>query len=256
MEIEKVLPSEVGNELSRFPLHHAIPLSIIRIDKRGQTKSINNGTLSLIQCGIRKFGLTNYHVYSEFLKGHEEFSTRIYLGSEDFTGRIQLISMSEAHDLVSLDLSDISEADLSSEGDIPTSFFRITSFSEAEVKEGDWLTLGGYPGEFREQDGHREFSYFSFSYGGAEVNFSDTHRIYTEFDIGSCMKSGVKSDGEIPDLGGLSGCPAFVPRTSEAGFLFYQFAGVFYEFGDLFQVAKLKPASLISDQGVIADEVT
>lgn len=127
----------------------------------------------------------------------------------------------------------------------------VGSFSDATVKEGDWLTLGGFPGAFREYDGKNECIYDSFSYGGSEVNHCTEEKIYASFDIDSCLLSGRRSSEEMPDLGGVSGGPVFIPSNTEMGLLNYQLAGIFYKIGDDFQLAKIKPASLIDDNGVI-----
>jgi hypothetical protein len=57
---------ELGDELSRIPMFHAVPIYFGDMSVGPDEPRINNGTGSLVQIGTRKFCVTNSHVVKRY----------------------------------------------------------------------------------------------------------------------------------------------------------------------------------------------
>jgi hypothetical protein len=89
-----------------------------------------------------------------------------------------------------------------------------------------YLTFGGFPGNFREAPSFDELSFGSYSSGATRI--TDTHSDYITCQFERehwVIDAGAR---EPASLGGLSGGPAFTILHSPAGILTYEFAGIIF----------------------------
>jgi hypothetical protein len=125
--------------------------------------------------------------------------------------------------------------------------FLPASWPPAEIKEGDWVALGGYPGTLREQKAWNVLDFTTYSIGATPVTSASETKIGCRFERERWVK-GHGRDGEPDpeDLGGLSGGPAFILRE-----LHWELAGIMFEFSSTFDIMFLRPAHTIQEDGSI-----
>lgn len=214
--------------LAKYPIRFAQVLWFGPSPIEGQEPHVNNGTLSLLDLGGKRVGVTCHHVLSKCRERLEtEPGLLCYIGRQlvpDLLSRI--LHEDPLADLAVLDLTSFDLAEATTDEEIGSSFFSGPPRPTQDIEEGDFVCFGGYPGEFRQVVRFNELVFPTFSSGACRVEAVLQDRLICQLSreymltiIDRCEFAGTW------DLGGLSGSPAFVWGEPHL-----EFAGIVFEF--------------------------
>lgn len=203
---------------------------------------INNGTASLISYHGENCAVTNHHVVKAYKERCEKEDLHFYLGNKQFILDDILISECEEYDLAVLHLEGVKAEDIGCLGDVPTSFLEVNSLEEPNIKEGEFIMFGGYPGGYRERKG-LAVCFGTYSSGSSEVQTVSRDVVTTSINIEKCIKFG--SERLLDDLGGISGGPALYETTLESGLIIHKFLGVVCQYSQSYDSLLIRPANML-----------
>lgn len=233
----------LGRLLGEIPLRYA-RVALIGDLSRGGPR-FNNGTATLLELGSKKLAITCSHVLNLYRSLRRSGGPAIFqIGNVKLEPISQLIAEDSETDLAIIRLTEEQANDLARSG---AHFFVPASWPPAPVKDGDWVSLGGYPGRFRERVAFDVMNLTSYSIGATPVTSATETKIGCRFERERWVWSR-NTDGLVDpdDFGGLSGGPAFVLRP-----LHWEFAGIMFEFSSALDLMFLRPASAIQEDGSI-----
>ncbi len=243
---------QISEQLVRFPLEFTSPCYFG--DPSTKDIGVNNGTITLIRYRGEKYGITNHHVIEEYRKRlKKEESLRLFIGNERIDLDSVLLDEDENHDLCTLYLEEYSDNSLRSGGEVPTSFFQVDEFTVGELKKGDFILFGGYPGIFRKRPKENELDFGTLSSGGTEVSDVTEYNICCTLSIDKCHVTAPAGD-ELPEnLGGISGGAVFHHKLSKQKVSSFGLVGVIYEYQPSYDSLLIRPISLIDRNVCIKD---
>lgn len=248
---------QLSEQFVRIPLNFATPVYFGEFWKDASDARINNGTATLLRLNGRQFCITNHHVikaYRELKFSDDRIAFQI--GNIQIEPENHLVSESEKFDLVVLDISDFPESDIATRGEVPTQFLEASNWPPQAPNVGDFVMFGGYPGYWRDVTGKREIRFDTFSSGASEVHTSRSDTIICRLQLDLCIHHTNVDGRDSPGaLTGLSGGPVLIERQSEAGISTFELVGIIYEYSESLDLLHIRPISLISDGGIISDEL-
>jgi hypothetical protein len=172
------------------------------------------------------------------------------IGNLSLNPPAQLIVESPGMDLATIRPSQKQAAVITRGGLSGAAVFQPAAWPSPPVKERDVVALGGFPGIWRERVTSDEIDFHSFSIGATFVSSVAEGRFACQFERDHWVWPYRIGDlKDIPELGGMSGGPAFIHRG-----LHYDFVGIIYEFSSDYDVMFLRPAHLIRADGSIVGE--
>jgi hypothetical protein len=243
----------LGEEMARFPLRFAAVLFFANRPKRGVALYARNGTLSLLELDHRHIGITCFHVLEKYRKKREQVPMLdIFLGLLELDPLSRIIDQDSSLDLVTLDLSGVDLKQVSDHPPIGSTFFCPADWPCSEVKEGDFVAFGGFPGLLRVPLNFRDIEFRSFSHGACRVVSVHEDHLVCQFEREDWLcPDNLGSHNALPevgqlDLGGLSGGPVFILRQ-----LHWEFVGIIYEYSTEYELLRIRPSNLISSDGRI-----
>jgi hypothetical protein len=253
------IPKEKVGEckvLGRYPNLFSTPVFFFD-HKNGK---MNSGTLTLLDAGHGLIGITCWHVIQSYLKQLAAGAKLSFqIGSIIVEPEPILIAYDEELDLATLKLNHDMLPAFKGKS-FPDAGQTISKIYQEEVKKGDIIILGGYPGKWVEYSngGYPIFETFSIGrcpvYSAGAIQYCCHLENPNSWPVQKEIYP-TRSPKDLLDPGGLSGCAVFVEVTSESNLVSYEFAGVVYEgrypFGGTTLLLEIRPAKLIQPNGKI-----
>lgn len=210
---------------------------------------VNSGTMTLVNYCGEQFGITNFHVvdaYRERLRNESDIE--FYIGNSPINLDKALIDEDKDLDLCTLNLSAYEEGCFGSNGEIPTHFYELGDFSTGDVKKGDFVLFGGFPGVWRTRPETNHLIFDSLSSGSTEVSEVTHRNIRCELALEKCVVTLNKQQNEFPDnLGGLSDGPVFLHKIHTSGISTFKLIGLIYEYMEEYDSIIIRPLSFINE---------
>ncbi len=242
----------LGREMTKFSLCFAKAIFFENLPDVKFGNTINNGTVTLVDLGSGQMAITCSHVldgYRELLKENNKVVCKI--GNVILNPLEYLIDESPKLDLATLNLKKINIKEISLGKEIGTSFFAPTTWPPSDVKKGDFITFGGFPGELRVQTSSDDLIFGSFSSGATEISSINDEYFICQFEREYWVETlGIKNEKDLRMLGGLSGGPVFLIRENN-GIMYYEFVGIIYQFSIDFDLLYIRKAKFINKDGSI-----
>lgn len=203
--------------------------------------ALANGTVSLLKLGGHYLGVTCKHVLDAYkgAVGRGPRRTVFQIGGCIIDPLPHVIGESSAYDLVSICLDGfIGKQDLNA-----NDFIEPPTWPPGDVEVGGFVAFGGFPGEWRSQAEPREVEFGSFSSGGSEIHSVHDDYFYARIEME--LNVDLLTDNKIvPNLGGLSGGPAFIWRT-----LHCELAGFVQEYSQSYDLLYIRKAGVMNIDG-------
>lgn len=241
----------LGDELTRFPMNFCN--ACFFGDPADNSSKVNNGTITLVKHKNKRFGITNHHVINEFRNRlQNEPEIKFAIGGAEINIEKSIIDEDPSLDLCTLDLQDHEESDFHSHGNVPTHFYEIDNFTTGNLKAGEFVLFGGYPGVWRERPSSNHLIFDTLSSGSTEVNELTTQNIRCELALDKCTITLKENHDEFPEnLGGLSGGPVFHHHLSPAGISQFKLVGIIYEHMAEYDSILARPISFLDENFLI-----
>jgi hypothetical protein len=247
-EAKKLAAGPLGQEMSKFPLRFAKAVFFGDPPSRRAPAMINNGTASLIDLGNGPLAITCSHVIATFRERVQAGRPTVFqIGNCRLDPLSQLISENMDLDLAAIKLRDDQAKEITSDGEIGSSFFHPVSWPPEPVVQGDFIAFGGFPGQWRLQLELDALEFGTYSSGASAVTTVGDHHFVSQFERDYWVQTLNNREGDyLADLGGLSGGPAFIQRG-----LRFDFVGVIYEFSSTYELLYLRHSGLIRTDGQV-----
>jgi len=232
-EAKKLAAGPAGVEFEKYPLKFAIPAYFGAPPKPGAPLTVNSGPASLLRLGDQLFALTCSHVLDGYRQRLAEDKCIFQLGNCVLDPLAQLKAEQGNLDYALIAVTEEQAKKIvKADGPFGGTFFREPAqWPPAEVKEGDFVTFGGFPGEMRQAMSFDELSFGSFSSGASRVTSVNEDYLVCQFEREFWVKHGHEPEPEC--IGGMSGGPVFAIRHgNEIDIVTYEFIGHIYEFSE------------------------
>jgi hypothetical protein len=243
----------LGREMTKFPLRFAKAVFFENLPDVKSGHTVNNGTVTLVDLGSGQMAITCSHVldgYRERLKENNKVLFRI--GKVILNPLEHLIDESPELDLATINLREININEISLGKEIGTSFFDPVTWPPSDVKVGDYIAFGGFPGKLREQTSSGDLIFGSLSNGASEVSSVNYEYFICQFEREYWVESlGIESEKDLHELGGISGGPVFLMRENN-GIMSYEFVGIIYQFSTDYDLLYIRKAKFINKDGSIS----
>jgi len=212
----------------------------------GMPVAVNSGSASLVRRNGQLFALTCFHVLEGYRQRLAEGPCIFQLGDCELDPLAQLKAEDKGLDYALIALTDDQGKEIATPGGPfdGTCFCDIGAWPPGEVKEGEFVAFGGFPGELRQAASFDQLSFGSYSSGGSRVTSSRETHLVCHFERDRWVKHG--HEPEPQTIRGLSGGPVFAIRHSnEAGIMTYEFIGHIYEFSENFELLYIRLARVL-----------
>ena len=249
---KNIAAGPLGKEMSKFPLRFAS--SILFGPKpyaTSCTSNSNNGTATLVDFG-HPMAITCFHVLDAYRKKLKEDNQIVFqIGNLKIDPLNKIIDECERLDIVTIDLKDENTKKIGDGGEIASCFFSPVSWPPQAIKNGDFVSFGGFPGRWRQHLSQKEVMFDSFSSGACAVASVREDIIVCQFEREYWVHSfNLRSGEELHEIGGLSGAPVFVLRG-----LHFELVGIIYEFSEAFDLMYVRPSKFIRMDGTIIKDL-
>lgn len=249
MNIEDLTEEQIklSQEMIKFSLKFCSPCYFG--NPSDENVIVNNGTMTLVKYGGERYGITNFHVVDAYRKRlKDEPNIDFYIGNTRINLDEALIDEDKDLDLCTLKLNAYEEEKFSSNGEIPTHFYELDDFSTGDIKEGDFVLFGGFPGVWRTRPKSNHLIFDSLSSGSTEVTEVTPRNFRCELALEKCVVTLNKQDNEFPDnLGGLSGGPVFLHQINTTGISTFPLIGFIYEHIAEYDSILVRPLAFINE---------
>lgn len=198
---------DLAKVLTEFPAGFMEPIFLGDRPLYRAEPSCAIGTATLVTMGGQFFAITCYHVLQAFreLQGQPR---HCQIGELTLNPENQLVAESKKLDLAVIGISPSQILDQrSGDGLLRTRFFQPRKWPPDPVSLDDVISLAGFPGVWREQNGVNRFTMFMFGHGATQVESIAERHFVTRIELERCVS--IHSVKEVDDLGGMSGGPVF-----------------------------------------------
>lgn len=248
--VKKEIPKPLIRELSRFALRFAAPVLFGPLPRKQECQTLNNGTATLLSFGEKRYAVTCSHVIDGYRQKLKDDPSIIFqIGNHKLNPVSRIIDENQELDLATIDLSGIDVDRLETLPNVGSSFHEPSRsrWPPAEVKQGNFVAFGGFPGKWRKQPSSIDVEFGIFSSGACHVASVFEDHIVCQFErqhwISSWQEGPPK---DMRDLGGLSGSPVFAIRQ-----LNLEFIGIAYVFSKDYDLLYIRPAKYLNTDGSI-----
>jgi hypothetical protein len=247
-EAKRLAAGPLGEKLAKYPLLFSKAAFFGERPAKHKSTYVRNGTVTLVDFGTGPIAITCAHVISDYRKLLKTNERALFqLGNVEFDPLSQLIAEDKRLDLATIRLTPTQAKAITREGEIGACFFQPVSWPPPSLSEGDFIAFGGFPGRWRERRAFDKLVFPSFSSGACRVASVAEDRFACQFERDYWVTAfDIDKREDLEDLGGLSGGPAFIHRG-----LYWDFAGVIYEFSNDYDIMLLRPAHLFNPDGSI-----
>lgn len=243
---------QLADEYCKFALQFAAMISFGPKGEAITNATLNNGTITLVRLGGRNMGITNHHViqqYRERVIAGENLTCQV--GNVTIEPLSCLVSECEKTDLAVLDLNGIDPKKIRGSPTMPCQFHEPTEWPPRIPKIGEFVIFGGFPGTKREEAGRRSFVFGTFSSGSSEVISVQPDVLTCTIALEQCVIAFDYDGKGLEGLPGISGAPVLVQRQLESGFFVFDLVGVVFEYSESFDALRVRPSTLIEENGAI-----
>jgi hypothetical protein len=248
LQAKKLAAGPLGEQLGKFPLLFAKSILFGERPSEAKPATISSGSVSLVNLGRGPIAVTCEHViagYREMLATHSNVLFQI--GEVEIDPIKQLIDLDARLDLATIHLTDTQTQAITSSGPIGSCIFEPKPWPPEPVKAGQFVAFGGFPGSLRTIQSFDEIVFASWSSGASEVSSVSDGQFVAKFDREAWVRSfGADHHLTLTDLGGLSGCPAFINRG-----LYWDFVGVVSSYHSGYDAMFFSAASRLHPDGTI-----
>lgn len=244
----------LGLEAAKFPITCCLPILIA--DNPNIATYINSGSMTLFESSKGIIGITCSHVIEEYeAKSLQGVCCLIEVGMLKIDLTKHLVSRHQTLDLATFLFTTQEYEQMKLDDEIGNNCLSII-YNKA-INVGDFITIGGYPGQWRDQINKTTIRFDSFSFAGCSVatSFPDSFTCRIE-DLNEWPRTFDNHNRSIPsDPGGLSGGPILMHKLAESGFFHWELAGIITEglFFDDTLVIYGVPAKYIKPDGSVSD---
>jgi len=238
--------------VNTHPLYFAPPPPITSTDQ------LNSGSISLIKVDNKQIGVTCFHVidtYRQRLVAEKDLCVMLLnYKMDNFEERI--ISESQNYDLVTIDLDDISVAQIKDyEGEVPCEYMEIDDLEAISVQEGESILFGGWPGGRRIVNGGHNVDFGSFTSSKTIIDAVSEENIIVNINKAHTLFD--KDGTGMGDAPGMSGGMAIKVNITDGGIITgFAPAGIIYAGGrmsfapDILNL-QMRPINLLQNDGKI-----
>lgn len=246
-DAKKLVASPAGAEFDRYPLRFAIPAYFGPRPKPGTPATVNSGSASLLRLGGQLFALTCSHVLAGYRQRLGEGSYIFQLGDCELDPLAQLKAEDEKLDCALIAVTEEQGKEIAKAGGPldGTYFCEPSQWPPGDVKEGDFVAFGGFPGELRQAVSFDKLSFGSYSSGASRVTSAREDHLVCQFERDMWVKHGYEPEPKT--IRGMSGGPVFAIRHSgETGIMTYEFVGHIYQFSEDFELLYIRLARVLA----------
>jgi hypothetical protein len=229
-EAKALMAGPLGIEMQKFPLRFCKPVFFGDPPSYAHAAVVRSGTVSLLERFGELFAMTCAHVMEAYRARRAEPRECFFaIGGYDFDPLPQIVAEDRAVDTCAIRLSpEQAGLVLDQRTGIGQGFYPLGPSPPGPVEVGNFVTFGGFPGEYRRLEAVDELSFGTYSHAGARVTDLHSDYLACQFEREFWVRNEMAVEPEPTGLGGLSGGPAFVIRHSHSGIISYEFCGVIY----------------------------
>lgn len=231
-EAKALVAGPLGGEMAKFALRFCKPVFFGLPPSREHPVVVINGTASLLQFRDELLAVTCFHVIESYRRKLDEDCRCLFaVANCYFDPLAQLVAEDRAVDFAVLRLTPEQGDTITRDSNgIGEAFYPLAAQPPTPIKVDDFVAYGGFPSDRRYLTSFDELSFGTYSSGACRVTDVYSDYITCEFEREYWVKHFFEAEAEAePEtLGGLSGGPVFVIRTSSAGLVSYEYAGLIF----------------------------
>jgi hypothetical protein len=149
-EAQRLMKGPLGETMSKFPLRFAKAILFGDRPTRYGRATVWSATASLLNLGRGPLAVTCHHVLQEYRAGMERGNGHLFqIGNCRLDPLEQLVFDDKATDVAVIALTAAQAREVTDDGEIGSSFFEPARWPPAPIREGDYVSFGGFPGEWR-----------------------------------------------------------------------------------------------------------
>ena len=239
---------DAGRAIVRISLEYCQPILFGDPANHKPVQSIRTASATLVTIGSLKIAVTCAHVfraYSRLREATEDRKVIFQVGNVSFDPLERLLDVDDALDIASFDLADLNHTKAGVRGG-PLTFHEPTVWPPNPVVPGDFVSLSGFPGAWKDVYPGGKVEHDTFSVGPQEVTSVSEGRIACVFERGNWVQSSGTRGVDLKELGGMSGGPVFILRR-----LHWELAGIITDFSESFDLLYAAPARRLAYNGRI-----
>lgn len=242
---KKLAASPAGIEFQKYPLKFVAPAYFGARPQPGAPATVNSGSASLVSRNGQFFALTCSHVLEGYRQRLAEGPCVFQLADCELDPMAQLKAEDKRLDYALVGLTEEQSKQVAVPGGPfdGTLFCDLTDWPPGDVKGGDFVAFGGFPGELRKAESFDKLSFGSYSSGAAKVTTTGDDYLVCQFEHEHWVTHGFEPDPST--IRGMSGGPVFAIRHSEAGIMTYEFVGHISEFHEDFKLLYVRLARVL-----------
>lgn len=235
-DAKRLVASPAGVEFEKYPLKFVTPAYFGARPQPGTPVTVNSGSASLLRLNDQPFALTCWHVLEGYRQRLAEGPCIFQLGDCELDPLAQLKAEDKGLDYALIGVTNDQIKEIAkSRGPFDGKFFcDLAQWPPSEVKEGDFVAFGGFPGELRQAASFDKLSFGSYSSGASRVTSARDDYLVCQFEPEHWVSHGLEP--EPSTIRGMSGGPVFAIRHSVAGIMTYDFVGHITEFHEDFKL--------------------
>ena len=199
---------------------------------------LHNGTICYVDTGQRKIGITNNHVYQQYMDDLARFpDVEAQFNGNTIRPETRLIDQNKELDLATLDVPAV----FVSSSTRNLAHHKPAGWPPSAVKTGDLVLYGGYPGELKDfSPGQVEFPFQSFMWRPTGITDAN---IVLHVDFPNLFWPGHGEERINEELGGISGGPVFriiehLDQPEKR--IDYELVGIVYEIHESWDVVRAR----------------
>lgn len=241
---------DLGRTVADYPGRFVVPVTFGENPATREEPVVNTGSISLLKLDGH-FGVTCRHVIEKYRTRLAEDDDMIFqVGNEQLDPLDLIIAESAQLDLAVLDLSGAKSANLTIEDKEEVWFIEPPRWPPYPVSPGEFVTLAGYPADWRRQPAGDEVEHGLFSLGSSMVTSVSKENISCAFEREYWVQAyGPEVEIEdLSDLGGMSGSPVFIHRD-----LAFHFVGIVHDHLPSLDLMRVRPGRFIRADGSLEE---
>ena len=211
----------------------------------GELKILHSGTITYLDTGEKKIGITADHVYQQFLDDMQTYpDVECQFGGSTIYPQTRLIDRNAELDVATFDVPLV----FVSAGH--RSIHRPLKWPPDRIRKGELALYGGYPGVLRElRRGEADFAFQTFTWVMTDVS-DQNMAMYVDFE--NLHWPGHSKERINESLGGLSGGPVF--RLIEEPVSRLELVGFVHEYLASLETVRARHADCVLPSGRLGSE--
>ncbi|MCX7164778.1 MAG: hypothetical protein NTV11_00700 [Rhodocyclales bacterium] len=245
-EAKALVGGPLGVEMEKYPLKFATAAYFGALPQRGTPATVSSGTASLLLLNGQHFALTCSHVLNGYRKCLGNGPSIFQLGNCALDPLAQLRFEDEKLDYALIALTEDQANEVAKVGGAfdGTFFTEPVQWPPGEVKQGEFVAFGGFPGELREAVSFDKISFGSYSSGASKVTSVGVDYLVCQFERDYWITHGYEDEPKT--IRGMSGGPVFAIRhNGDSGIMTYEFVGHIFEFSESFELLYVRLARVV-----------